>query len=132
MINSITPNIDHIVVSDIKGMHEVGLSFTIDTNGALRGGGYPNKRTVANNAYCQFDYYDATTDEKLRDGGTDTSSCYTPPSTSGTSEVKFYLSSSNKPAPRSGEYALVGITFKSASTPYEFVDYYFKLYPDGE
>ena len=133
VINSITPNIDHIVVSDIKGMHEAGLSFTIDTNDALQGGGYPNERTDANDAYCQFDYYDATTDEKLRDGNTYTNSCYVPPSTSGTSEVKFYISSSSsKPAPRSGEYALVGITFKSASTPYEFVDYYFKVYPDGE
>ena len=133
VINSITPNIDHIVVSDIKGMHEVGLSFTIDTNDALQGGGCPNKRTTANNAYCQFDYYDATTDEKLRDGYIYTSSCYSPPSTSGISEVKFYMSSSSsKPAPRSGEYALVGITLKSASTPYEFVDYYFKVYPDGE
>ena len=133
VINSITPNIDHIVASDIKGMYEVGLSFTINTNGALEGGGYPNKRTVANNAYCQFDYYDATTDEKLRDGETYTNSCYLPPSTSGTSEVKFYLSSSYKPDPKSGEYALVGITFRSDSTaPYEYVDYYFKVYPDGE
>ena len=133
VINSITPNIDHIVVSDIKGMYEEGLSFTIDTNGALRGGGCPNRRKTGNYEYYQFDYYDATTDEKLRDGNIYTNSCYVPPSTSGTSEVKFYISSSSsKPAPKSGEYALVGITLKSASTPYEFVDYYFKVYPDGE
>ena len=34
--------------------------------------------------------------------------------------------------PRSGEYALVGISFKSATSPYIYYDYYFKVYPDGE
>ena len=89
--------------------------------------------TTSSDVNCSFDYYNASTNEKVRDGKTVDGPCAMPSGTTGVTEFTFFISNSeDRPSPRSGEYALVGFTLKSTSEPYEYVDYYFKVYPDGE
>ena len=133
IINSITPDKEHIVASDIDGMYSPKLRFTVDASKEFTGGGCPAKHTTSSDVNCSFSYYNASTNEKVRDGKIVDSPCATPSGTVGVTEFNFYIiNSENRPAPQSGEYALVGFTLKSTSEPYEFVDYYFKVYPDGE
>ena len=135
MINSITPNIDHITKSNFNGEAATNkLSLTIDANEAWDGGGRPQSRG-ASTLGLDFDYYDATTDKMLRTGYHSNYDAFTV--TSGgigetITEVRVTPGSDSQPDPKSGEYALVGITFKSVSEPYEYIDYYLKVYPDGE
>ena len=135
MINSITPNIDHITKSNFNGEAATNkLSLTIDANESWTAAGRPQSRG-ASTLGLDFDYYDATTDEMLRTGYHSDYDAFTV--TSGSigetiTEVRVPPSSASRPDPKSGEYALVGISFKSVSTPYEYIDYYLKVYPDGE
>ena len=135
VINSITPNIDHITKSNFNGEATTNkLSLTIDANEAWVRGGRPQSHNTSSLG-LDFDYYDATTDKMLRTGYHSNYDAFTV--TSGgigetITEVKVTPGFASQPDPKSGEYALVGITFKSVSTPYEYVDYYFKVYPDGE
>ena len=135
MINSITPNIDHITKSNFNGEATTNkLSLTIDANEAWKGGGRPQSH-AASTLGLDFDYYDATTDEMLRTGYHSNYDTFTVTS-GGIGEtitgVIVPPGSASQPDPKSGEYALVGITFKSASSPYEYINYYLKVYPDGE
>ena len=132
MINSITPSSDHIHMSDISNP---GVTLTVNANEAWVGGGRPGDHVTSNRFYLDYDYYNATTDELTRTGSKSSSGMsFSPESGSAgvttvkvpVNYVRYYLK------PRSGEYALVGITFKTASSPYEYVDYYFKVYPNGE
>ena len=133
IINSITPDKEHIVASDIDGMYSPKLYFTVDAREEFTGGGCPAKHTTSSDVNCSFDYYNASTNERVRDGKTVDSPCAVPSGTTGVTEFVFFMSNSeDRPAPQSGEYALVGFTLRSTSEPYEYVDYYFKVYPDGE
>ena len=132
MINSITPSSDHIHKSDIANP---GVTLTVNANEAWEGGGRPDAHQTDNIFYLYIDYYNAATDELTRTSHSNTQIVYSPGSGSAGEtvvNVPVELISRNYIIPKSGEYALVGITFKSVSTPYEYVDYYFKVYPDGE
>ena len=135
MINSITPNIDHITKSNFNGEATTNkLTLTIDANESWTGGGRPQSH-AASTLGLDFDYYDATTDKMLRTGYHSNYDAFKV--TSGgigetITEVKVTPGFASQPDPKSGEYALVGISFKSVSTPREYIDYYLKVYPDGE
>ena len=132
MINSITPNIDHIHMSDIVNP---GVTLTVNANEAWVGGGRPDAHNTDNVFYDYVDYYNAATGELTRTSHSNSQIVYSPGSGSAGEtvvNVPVELISRRYIEPKSGEYALVGITLKSASAPYEFVDYYFKVYPNGE
>ena len=68
MINSITPSLDHIHISDLRGGRP-GLTLTIDANEAWIGGGIPKGHTTTGSYIgYQYDFYDANTDELTRTG----------------------------------------------------------------
>ena len=136
MINSITPSLDHIHIRDIRDTGP-GLTLTIDANEAWVGGGIPRAHTTYGSYIgYQYDFYDANTDELTRTGASyqNVTGLWTPDKGSiGITNITGHYSESYLTVPHSGEYALVGITFRSDSTaPYEYVDYYFKVYPNGE
>ena len=135
VINSITPSSDHIHISDLRESGP-GLTLTIDANEAWVGGGIPKKHTTSGSYIgYQYDFYDANTDELTRTGSSyqNMTNIWVPDNGSiGITNITGHYSASFLPAPKSGEYALIGITFRNNVTPYEYVDYYFKVYPDGE
>ena len=135
MINSITPSLDHIHIRDMRDTGQ-GLTLTIDANEAWEGGGIPKSHTTSGSYIgYQYDFYDANTDELTRTGLSyqNMTGLWTPDKGSiGITNITGHYGESYLPSPKSGEYALVGITFKTASSPYEYVDYYFKVYPNGE
>ena len=134
VINSITPSKEHLTSSDFGSNSD--LVFTVNANKAWSGAGIPRSRMSSTATLgVQIDYYDVSTDKKVREGSTTTTNYWTVASgDAGETQTspKFWLSSYYMPDPRSGEYALVGISFRDNVTPYEYVDYYFKVYPDGE
>ena len=133
LINSITPNKEHITASEINQPENITL--TINANYAWSGGGIPRSHQ-SSGSYIgyQYDYYDANTDEFVRSGYESQSAVGVWRPTSGSSGETIIKGDYNNHQinPQSGEYAKVGITFRSNSSPYEYVDYYFKVYPDGE
>ena len=134
VINSITPSKEHLTSSDFG--YGSGLVFTVNANKAWSGAGYPGDHQSSTVTLgVQIDYYDTSTDEKVRTGSSSSSNYWTVAS-GDTGETQtspeFWKNSYYMPSPQSGEYALVGISFRDNVTPYEFVDYYFKVYPDGE
>ena len=135
LINSITPSIDHIHISDMRKSGP-GLTLTIDANYAWKGAGVPKDHLSSeDNIGYQYDFYDANTDELVRTGNYFASqsglwSSYT--GSEGVTSITGHYGPADLDNPRSGEYALVGISFKSATSPYLYYDYYFKVYPDGE
>ena len=136
MINSITPSLDHIHIRDIRDTGP-GLTLTIDANEAWIGGGIPKGHTTTGSYIgYQYDFYDANTDELTRTGSSyqNMTGMWVPDKGSiGITNITGHYSESYLPAPRSGEYAKVGISLRTDSTtPYEYVDYYFKVYPNGE
>ena len=135
LINSITPSIDHIHISDMRPKGS-GLTLTIDANYAWRGAGVPKShQTSSDYIGYQYDFYDANTDELVRTGSyfAMQSGLWSPYTGSeGVTSITGHYGPADLGNPRSGEYALVGISFKSATSPYLYVDYYFKVYPDGE
>ena len=135
MINSITPSSDHMHISDLRESGP-GLTLTIDANEAWIGGGIPKKHTTSGSYIgYQYDFYDANTDELTRTGSSyqNMTSIWVPDRGSiGITNITGHYSASYLPAPRSGEYVLIGISLRTDSSPYEFVDYYFKVYPNGE
>ena len=136
MINSITPSLDHIHIRDLRGGGP-GLTLTIDANEAWIGGGIPKKHTTTGSYIgYQYDFYDANTDELTRTGSSyqNIAGMWVPDKGSiGITNITGHYDESSLPAPQSGEYALVGISLRTDSTaPYEYVDYYFKVYPNGE
>ena len=135
LINSITPSIDHIHISDMRPEGS-GLTLTIDANYAWKGAGVPKDHlTDADYIGYQYDFYDANTDELVRTGRyfASQSGLWSPYTGSeGVTSITGHYGSSDLDNPRSGEYALVGISFKNATSPYMYYDYYFKVYPDGE
>ena len=134
-INSITPSIDHIHISDMRRTGP-GLTLTIDANYAWKGAGVPKDHlSDADYIGYQYDFYDANTDEKVRTGNyfSRQSGIWSPYTGSeGVTSITGHYGPSDLNDPRSGEYALVGISFKNATSPYVYYDYYFKVYPDGE
>ena len=134
-INSITPSIDHIHISDMRSSGP-GLTLTIDANYAWKGAGVPKDHlTDADYIGYQYDFYDANTDELVRTGKyfSRQSGLWSPYTGSeGVTSITGHYGSSDLGDPRSGEYAKVGISFKNATAPYIYQDYYFKVYPDGE
>ena len=133
LINSITPNKEHITASEINQPENITL--TIDANYAWSGGGIPRShQSYGTYIGYQYDYYDANTDELVRSGYESQSAVGVWSPSSGSSGETIIKGNYNNHQinPHSGEYAKVGISFRSNSSPYEYVDYYFKVYPDGE
>ena len=135
LINSITPSIDHIHISDMRPAGS-GLTLTIDANYAWKGAGVPKDHlSDSDDIGYQYDFYDANTDELVRTGNyfSRQSGLWSPYTGSeGVTSITGHYGPSDLKNPQSGEYALVGITLKNATSPYLYYDYYFKVYPDGE
>ena len=133
LINSITPNKEHITASEINQPENITL--TIDANYAWSGAGIPRShQSYGTYIGYQYDFYDANTDEFVRSGYESQSAVGVWFPTSGSSGETIIKGNYNNHQinPRSGEYAKVGISFKNATAPYIYQDYYFKVYPDGE
>ena len=133
LINSITPNKEHITASEIN--HPENITLTIDANYAWSGAGIPRShQSYGTYIGYQYDYYDANTNEFVRPGYESQSVVGVWNPTSGSSGETIIKGNYNNHQinPHSGEYALVGISFKNATAPYIYQDYYFKVYPNGE
>ena len=130
IIESITPSKEHITVSNLNKYGDY-VTLSVNSRVAWQAGGQPKQH--GDSFGIQYDYYDANTDELTRTGTlAAVSGAWTPRSGSIGETVLTPDYGSWAPSPKSGEYALVGISFRTSASPYMYYDYYFKVYPDGE